>query len=257
MRRLVSQIAVTGLILINFWSCKKNEEGNNCEQIQQVKITGFKSSYYVGDTISLGTNLIPPISLFNWNFGDNPNSISGGPTVFIYPCSKYDEGWYYLSVSYPDCASHNDSVYISVINKPATAPCTPTNNTVSFSAIPNISFSTTSWTMDPDFNCKLLNGYYAYGYPDFNIYFNFFWNNKEPEDGEYNISNTITFDDNDPYSVFIASNYSDIYFEANPGKVYVSHVNGKISVTFCSLTLIGDNGGPSYTTTAIGALTAP
>jgi len=250
-----------GLLFLQLWSCKKSagsEENNNCQQIQMVNITGAKSSYYVGDTVQLATNLIPNISLFIWTHGDNPNTISGDPGVFIYPCSKADEGWYYLDVSYPDCAQHYDSVYITVINKPATAACSPANNTVSFSSIPNISFSSTSFAYDPNWNCKNLNGYYSSGYPDFNIYFDYYWNSKEPEDGEYSISNTITFDDNNPYSVFIASTYSSVYFSAgSSGKVYVSHVNGKLQVTFCNISLSGTLGGPAFTTTATGKMTAP
>ena len=250
------------LLFIQFaWSCKKSnasQQDNNCKEIQMVKITGAKSSYYVGDPIELATNLIPTISLFIWNHGDNPNSISGDPTVNINSCTKFDEGWYYLDVSYPDCAQHYDSVYITVINKPAIAPCSPANNMISFSSIPNISFGSTSYVFDANWNCKNLSGYYASGYPDFNIYFDYYWNTKEPEDGEYSISNTITFDDNNPYSVFIASTYSSIYFSANStGKVYVSHVNGKLQVTFCNISLSGTLGGPSYTTSATGKMTAP
>ncbi len=111
--------------------------------------------------------------------------------------------------------------------------------------------------MDVDWNCKNLSAPSLGGYPDFNIYFEYYWNNKEPEDGAYDISNTITFDDGNPYSVFIASTYSSIYFQANPGKVYVSHVNGKIQVTFCNITFSGSLGGPTYTTSATGNLSAP
>jgi len=237
--------------------CKKaNTDGDNCAQIQQVKIIGAKSSYDVGDTIELSTSIVP-LALYTWYTPADPNPSSSSNTISIFPCSKFDQGWYYLNISYPDCASHNDSVYLPVINKPTTAPCNPTNNTVSFSAIPNISFSSITWAWDPNSNCRSLYGYYADGYPDFDIYFNFYWDTIEPEDGAYSISNTISFDDNNPYSVFIASTYSSVYFEAGPGTVYVSHVNGKLRVTFCNLSLSGDLGGPSYTTTATGQLTAP
>ena len=108
-----------------FWSCQKPKSEaeiaeQNCKEIQMVKITGAKELYYLGDSIHLDVNLIPTISLFNWSVGDNPTTISGDPYIYIPSCTKNNEGWYYLSVSYPDCSSHFDSVYIKVINKPAT-----------------------------------------------------------------------------------------------------------------------------------------
>jgi hypothetical protein len=238
--------------------CKKSapSDADNCAEIQKVRITGAKTVYHVGDSISLGVNLLPAIALFTWTSSAMPNTLSGDQSLFIYPCSKSDQGWYYLDVSYPACAQDYDSVYITVINDTASAPCAPATNSVTFSSIPNISF-TTSWGLDPDFNCRNLSASVAPGYPDFNVYFDFYWNTVEPEDGPYTISSTITFDDNNPYSVFIASTYSSIYFQADPGTVYVSHVNGKLQVTFCNLNLEGDLGSTAYNTTATGNLSAP
>ena len=245
--------ALIGSLVI---SCKKSNPEDNCAQILQVKITGARTSYYTGDTISLGTSLLPD-GLYIWNQSNVMNAISNGPTVFIPSCTKYDEGWYYLAVSYPDCASHFDSVYIKVTNKPAVAPCTPANNTVTFSSIPSIAFSSASWQIDPSWNFKDLSGYQSYGYPDINIYFHPYWNNKEPEDGEYTVGNMASFSDNDLYKIAMTSLYSSVYFEAGPGKAYVSHVGGKIQVTFCSVPFSGDLGNQAYTTSASGRLTAP
>jgi len=243
------------LLFILSVGCKKSST-DNCAQIPQVKITGAKKSYFVGDTIKLGTNMTP-LGLYSWRTTNSLNEISNTDGVFIPSCTKYDEGWYYLVVSYPDCATHFDSVYISVINKAATAPCTPTNNTVTFSAIPDITFGSCNWGLDPSWNRMDLSANTSYGYPDFNIYFNPYWNNKDPEDGAYNISPSIAFDQNDLYTVFISSTYESVYFQSGTGQVYVSHVGGKLRVTFCSVSFSGDLGGPSNTITASGMLTAP
>lgn len=256
----LSILSIFPVVISLMSSCKKSETAGNCENIQKVKITGAKTSYYVGDTIWLQTNIVP-LGLYSWNQTNALNAISSSEQVFIPYCTKNDEGWYYLNVSHPDCASHNDSVYLKVINKPVAAPCTPANNTVTFSAIPSISFGSASWGLDPSWNYKNLQGSQSYGYPDFNIYFNPYWNDKEPEDGEYKVSNGMVFDNNVStlYSVCISSTYSSIFFQASgtDGKVYVSHVSGKIQVSFCSLPLSGDWGGTLYRTTATGRLTAP
>ena len=201
--------------------------------------------------------MLPTIALFEWNQGPNPNTISGNHLLFIYPCSKSNEGWYYLNVSYPDCAAYQDSVYISVKNRPATAPCNAPNNTVSFSAMPNINISSVTWSLDLSYNRKKLRGSYATGYPDLNIFFNLYWNSKEPEDGEYNVGGELTLGDSDPYTVHLASNYSNILFRSGPGKLYVTHVNGKLQAKFCSINLSGTNGVSSFNSTATGTITAP
>ena len=257
MKTLTSLSLLAAFAIIFFIGCKKSKDTDTCAQITQVKITGAKSSYYVGDTISLGTNIMPD-ALFSWNQSNALNEISNTARVFIYPCTKDNEGWYWLAVNNPDCpATHFDSVYIKVISKAVTPPCSPGNNSVSFSSIPSISFGSASWQLDPSWNCKVLSGYQSSGYPDISIYFNPYWNSKEPEDGEYDMASTLTFPDNNVYTVFIASVYSSVYFAANPGKVYVNHVNGKMQVTFCGLTLTGSSGGPTFKTTATGRLTAP
>ncbi|HMH20146.1 MAG TPA: hypothetical protein VK563_00150 [Puia sp.] len=243
-------------LLISLSHCKKNADSNNCADILKVKITGAKASYYTGDTISLGTSLTP-LALYIWSQTNAPNAISSSDHVLIYSASKNDEGWYYLSVSYPDCASHSDSVHITVTNKPVTAPCTPTNNSVTFSAIPSVTFGSVTYGTDPSTGLRRITGNPGAGYPDLEIYFNPFWNGKEPEDGAYSLSNEITFPDYNPYAVFISSSYSGIYFEADPGTVYISHTGGKLAATFCTLGFTGEFGGKAYKTSASGKLTAP
>lgn len=249
-------LSLFSFLICYFTSCKKPPD--NCAEIQQVRITGAKNSYYIGDTINLNTNLVPTIALFIWDRNNNPNSISGNAGVFIYPCSKSDEGWYYLHISYPDCAANHDSVYISVKNRPATPPCSPANNTVSFSSIPNINLSSVTWGIDINFNRRKLRGYFASGYPDLTIYFNLYWNTKEPEDGEYDVAGESILSDNIPYTVHVTSSYSNIIFRSNSGKVYISHVNGKIQAKFCGINLSATNGASTFiTTTATGSMTLP
>ncbi|MGC4035969.1 MAG: hypothetical protein QM764_08400 [Chitinophagaceae bacterium] len=239
-----------------FCGCKKQQNSDtdqNCAEIQQVKIVAEKNNFTVGDEIHLAVNQLPTIALFIWTQENEPNAISNDEDVDINYAEKKHEGWYYLNVSYPDCASHTDSIYITVKNKPVTAPCTSANNTVSFSSIPDLSPATVSWSYNTTWNRRVLSAHGSAGYPDFNIYFNTYWDTKEPEDGEYSVTTMQATDEYPPYTVYISSLYSSIFFQAGSGKVYVTHENGKLRVTFCDISLSGD----SYTTTATGMLTAP
>jgi hypothetical protein len=243
-----------------FTGCKKQSDSelsaHNCEIISRATIEAPKTSFIVGDAIHLQIKEMPDIALFIWTHTNTPNAISSDRDVDITYAEKADEGWYYMNVSYPECAAHTDSVYITVKNKVTTAPCSPKNNAVSFSAIPDIDPATVSWSYNTSWNRRVLAANGAYGYPDFNIYFNTFWDTKEPEDGEYNVTTMAATGEYPPYTVYISSLYSGVFFQGT-GKVFVSHVGGKLRVTFCDIKLTGSNGGTSFSTTASGALTAP
>ncbi|HET6994569.1 MAG TPA: hypothetical protein VFI06_06290, partial [Chitinophagaceae bacterium] len=63
----------------------------------------------------------------------------------------------------------------------------------------------------------------------------------------------FTQSDGNYNKVFITTVKSSIYWASHPGQtVYVSHVNGKLQVRFCGLTLSGSNGGTGFTTLASG-----
>jgi hypothetical protein len=261
-------------------SCEKliGGKSDTCEKIRSAKIQVSKTNFYAGEEIRLstveGTNIF-----YGWNHSNINGNLGSSSSYIIPTCTKSDEGWFYVSVSNPDCTTKYDSVYISVTNQPVAAPCTPINNKVDFSSIPDITFGSASWSYDASYNARNLRGYqalgypdinvffhsywnnkepedgaYALGYPDINVFFHSYWNNKEPEDGAYALHNTFSFIGVNTYSVYVTTHYGiNLYVANNTGKVYVSHVNGKIQVTFCNLPFSG-NGS---TFTASGKLTAP
>ncbi|HEY8893623.1 MAG TPA: hypothetical protein VIM79_02370 [Niastella sp.] len=249
---LATVIGLTGVLC----SCKKSAEEENCAGIQQLKIAAEKTSFYVGDEIYLSAlaDDLPATAYFQWTHTNRVNYISNSPEVNISYAEKADEGWFYMHANYPGCPIKIDSIYITVKNKPAISPCNPTNNAVKFSSIPDIAPATVSWSYDPSWKRRVLKAYGGTGYPDFKIYFNTYWDAKEPEDGEYNIVTMAKTHEYPPYTVTISSLYSGIYFESGVGKVYVSHVNNKLRVTFCNIQF---NDGTGIKTTATGALTAP
>ncbi len=250
-------VALLSIILL-LCGCKKElTPEQNCAKIKNVKIVAGQDSYIVGDEIHLQVNDMPDIAMYVWTHANNPNMISSDPDLVIHYAEKGDEGWYYLNVSNPDCESHFDSIYIEVKNDPTMAPCSPDNNTVTFSSIPDINPASVGWGYNTNWNRRVLRGTGGYGYPDFSIYFNTNWDTTEPEDGAYSITTMMETDNFPAYTVYISSLYDGVLFQANSGKVYVSHVNGKLRVTFCDVPMTGSDGSYSFKTTASGMLTAP
>jgi hypothetical protein len=235
-------------------SCEKLIGGKNdtCDKIKSAKIQVSKTNFYAGEEIRLsaveGTNIF-----YGWNHSNIPGNLGSSSSYTIPSCSKSHEGWFYLSVSNPDCTTKYDSVYITVTNQPVAAPCTPVNNKVDFSLLPDITFGSASWSYDGSYNSRNLRGYQGLGYPDINVFFHSYWNNKEPEDGAYSLHNTFSFTDVNTYHVYLTTHYGINLYVAHTGKVYVSHVNGKIQATFCNVTFSGSGS----TFTATGKLTAP
>lgn len=239
--------------------CVKEDDltEENCRLIENVKITGAKDMYYVGDPIELGINEQPNIALYKW-MRTNSNELSGTTELFIGYCEKSDEGWYYLNVSYEDCATVKvDSVYITVKQAPVDVPCTMENNKIYFSTLSDIDAANVTWNTDGVYKKKKLAAYSQSGSPDFSIYFNVYWNDKEPEDGEYGIGNAGSLGEFNPYTLYATSLQSNILFTASSGSVYITHENGKLKATICSMVLKGSNGSNSFSSTAEGSIQAP
>jgi hypothetical protein len=246
-------VAVATFTSILLLSCQKMAGDNDltCEKIKSAKITVPKTTFFAGEEIRLST--VEGANIFyGWNHSVLPGNLGSSSSYIIPACSKADEGWFYLSVGNPDCTTKHDSVYITVINKPIAAPCSPVNNKVDFSSVPDISFSSATWSYEVGYNSRNLRGYQGLGYPDINVFFHHYWNDMEPEDGEYSLNNVPSFDGGSVYSVYLASHYDITWYGGRNGKVYVSHVNGKIQVTFCNVTFSAE--GNSFTGT--GKLTA-
>lgn len=253
MKSYLLTVAFATSFTILLLSCQKTGGDNDqiCQKIKTAKINVSKTTFFAGEEIRLST--VEGANIFyGWNHSVVPGSLGSLSSCIIPNCSKEDEGWFYLSVSNPNCTTRYDSVFIKVINKPVIAPCSPVNNKVSFSSIPNISFSSATWSLEPTYDSRNLRGYQGQGYPDINVFFHHYWNDKEPEDGEYSLNPVPSFTGGNIYTVYLASHYGITWYGARDGKVYVSHVNGKIQATFCNVPFSGD--GNSFTGT--GKLTA-
>ncbi len=232
-----------------------NDDGSVCDSIAKIKIRGVKSSYYVGDSISLSVSNVPNIA-YKWTQENKVNSVSNGTTFDLRSCTKNDQGWIYVVASNNKCTTNIDSVYLNIVNVPVTPPCSPTNNVIQFSTLPDLNFTNTYWNLSPTWNRMSLSGSSG----SFGVYFNQYWNTKEPEDGVYDIANSISFSGVfSVYSVFISTISQSIYYSSNntSEKVYVTHQNGKIQVSICDVTLGGSFGGTPVQTKITGKITAP
>lgn len=128
----------------------------------------------------------------------------------------------------------------------AAAPCSPTNNSVSFSTagIGNFTVSNTTTTAGGSTYKIVGNGSGG----DISLEF---MGTAQPVAGVYRIQPT----NNVAGDVVVSIVASSIFWQAAAGSVYVSVVNGKVVATFCSVSFSGSLGGPGFTTLATAKIT--
>jgi hypothetical protein len=243
------------------FSCKKIPNTTaECAAVKAAIIISSDSIYSPGDDIHLtiSPNNPRPDGYITWYKSGGAGQIGINSSLDIPNCIKGDEGWYIMALDNQDCGiSYIDSIYVTVKNAPATAPCSLADNAVTFSSIPDISPASVTYGSDPSYGTKALDAYANPGYPEMHVYFNQYWNGIEQEDGKYSVGNLGDLSANTVYEVTITCLYSGINFTATSGDVYVSHDNNnKLIVKFCSLNMTGYN-GTVYTTVASGSLTTP
>ena len=228
--------------------CKK--PGNNCERIKNIYITS-NSPVRIGDSIKIYTQEVGGFRVYKWSGPDN--FMSQYPRNTIYDAQLTNKGWYYLSLSNNECETKGDSVYIDVKLQQGTPACTVTDNTCAFNNRGTDSYPNTYRFIDPAYEVLNLQGS---GTSTLEIYFHDYWKTREPEDGIYKTKDVPVFEADRNYNeVFISTIKQSVYFSTYPDQtVYVSHVNGKLKVSFCDLKFGGYDGSASFKTTASGSL---
>lgn len=244
-----------------FFSCTKESQSETAitggcdalKSIHQVK-TLSTQSVFIGQPIKVNVPEIEGWRLFSWVGPNNFNSQYPDNNVTEYAELKH-EGWYYIHVSNPECTSQLDSVYVDVKLNQGTPSCTVAANTTTYSNLFDNTYSYRFKGIDASYGTLSLTGSGSTG--DLKILFHPYWKTKEPEDGIY--TTTISFGQTDAnYNKVIVSTVTQsIYWLAAPDKeVYVSHLNGKLQVRFCSLPMSGSN-GTSFNTSASCNIIAP
>ena len=236
---------------IIFCSCRTRP--SNCDNIWNARITS-NSPVTIGQTIEFGAPEVGGDRTYDWKGPHNYESHY--PHITIPYAELENEGWYYLRVYAVngDHCQREDSVYIDVKLKQGTPPCSTTANQATFNNMSPSTYLTVKKMIDGSngFVLKAISSSQG----DITVYFHPHWLTKEPEDGIYTTQDIPSFGqlDYNYNKVFIQIQKDNLLWATRIGsEVYVSHVNGKLEVTFCNLSM-GAYNGYSFTTSTSGSV---
>ncbi|MEJ0102814.1 MAG: hypothetical protein WDO19_09770 [Bacteroidota bacterium] len=237
------------VLVVFLWSCKK-DGSNHCQDIQDIYLTS-NGPVTIGDTLKIYTQEVGGYRVYKWSGPDH--FMSQDPRNTIYDAELKNEGWYYLSLSNNECNTKVDSIYVDVKLQQGTASCSVIDNTCTYTNLAADSYSYIFQHIDPTFGFLTLA---ASGTATMEVYFHDYWKTHEPEDGIYKTIDIPSFGIDGNYNkVFISTVKSNVYFSSRENQtVYVSHVNGKLQVRFCDITMGGTNNSFNFTTVASGNL---
>ncbi|MBI3883554.1 MAG: hypothetical protein HY305_04880, partial [Sphingobacteriales bacterium] len=225
------------------------DNSNSCHNLSVVKIEPIPVATS-GDMVTL-TAVGPRDAYYEW-IGVN-YSLGYDKTVTLNSVNFTDEGWYHLYTHLGTCNVRHDSVYVTVKFPQATVPCSPANNTAAFTRVSNQSFSRPYHDIDQQ--CLRASGSQG----DIRIIFSSYWytNGRKILDGVYKTTYDQTVTDYfNVGRVFIDDINNSTRWTVMPDQnVYVSHVAGKLCVTFCELDFSGSIGYSVYHVTASGKVT--
>ena len=241
---------IYAVIFSIFLLCCQKKGNNNCESIQNVSVS-YNGPVTIGDSLKIYTQEVGGYRIYSWRGPDN--FMSQEPRNTIYDVQLKNEGWYYLTLSNNECNTKVDSIYADVKLQQGSPSCSIPNKNCTFNNLASDTYSSIQKRYDPTYGFLSLE---CSGTSDLDIYFHDYWKTHEPEDGIYETINVPSFGIDKNYNkVFISTIKSSIYFKTYEGQiVYVSHVNGKLQVRFCNLSMAGTNNSFSYTTLASGNL---
>jgi hypothetical protein len=169
-------------------------------------------------------------------------------------------GTYYVSITRSGCPDRVDSVTVDVNFPQGTPPCTLINNRATFGgpvtlATQNYYFMT--WGADTGGNNYRVVANGTNG--DMTMYMSQYWITHDFEDGIYYTANSPSIDYNEYDKIYMSNVNGNTFWACQANQpVYVSHVSGKIRVSFCNVTFSGVSGvAQGYTTSVSAQLTQP
>jgi hypothetical protein len=230
-------------------SCEKSKTCASSMELTTTTRTPTVGDDIVIRAISEGDN-----EVFQWN-GPYTNLTNQNSTLTIDDIKLSHSGTYSCNKANSDCnTSIGDTILIEVQLKQETPPCSLTNNYMSANNTPNATFSSVTQGFHSTWNGVYLEGYSGFGSPTLLVVFNSYNGNVEPRDGVHLTTEGPTFNVFDePNEVSVSFISSSTFYHSQPDqKVYVSHVGGKLRVSFCNLIFSGAGGlgAPNTTCTA-------
>lgn len=220
------------VVIILSSSCKKKV---SCASSMVLSATSITPT--VGDNVTITAPFNSSNDVYQWN-GPGVNQINQMTVLQLDNIKLSQNGIYSCGVGgNGDCDPLSDTILITVKMKQETAPCTLTNNSAVFSGIPNATFTSVTQGYDGTYDAVSLYGYAGFGNPGITMLFNSYNGNTEPLDGTHITAEGPSFSPlQEPNEVSLSFNYASNYYHSKPGyKVYVSHVNGKLKVSFCNV----------------------
>lgn len=241
--------AALTLVLFFASSCEKSP---NCAN--ELVLIADNLSPEAGSSFTITAPRESSEDVYQWN-GPGVNEITNSNTLTIDNAKVSHRGVYSVQKGNTECnTALTDTIFIDVRLPQGQPPCTPQNNVIVCSNIPGVTVTNATQSMHPVLNGMALFGSGSFGYPSFTVLFNSYNGDKEPEDGIYKTKNVAIYSPTDePNTVSVSFLYSSNYYHCQEGaNVYVKHVNGKLSVTFCNLVF---GSSPYPNTTCSGTIT--
>jgi hypothetical protein len=221
--------------------------GNGCPTA--LKITAGDTIPVVGADVSIKTSI--PGLLYQWAGPGNFFLAANGDqdSITIHGIRIYQSGWYYCSGSQPNCNnSIFDSVYIDVQYQQGSPSCSLANDQMSNTAgLPDFNGGLITKSYSPSYSAIVLD--MSDAATEYDFIFNPNNGNTEPKDGVYYTTSYDFLDPNiDADAISLIINYFPYFLNSDAGqKVYVSHVNGKLRISFCSLMAEGSGASGTFT----------
>ncbi len=250
---------LTCLSLIFFTSCskdsvdkKKVDKENPAEDDPCVKMDKFKiepvAPVLLRTQIRIYCDTIEDAN-YSWTGPREFSSYDQNP-LLANNANLYMEGWYHVEVTHASCKTVKDSVYVDVHLRQGTPDCKLTNN--------EIDFDGTVAKVSPVGITYIGEGIAGFlievggSYFDMNMFFSDYWVDHELEDGIYYTTNGTLPKEEDQVSIRVVTRNLSFSADANH-PVYISHVNGKVRVSFCIP--VTDTHGYAIKTTMSGQIT--
>jgi hypothetical protein len=228
----LKKICLPLVALVLLMSCRKSGS-SGCPV--GLRLTPNDSIPVVGDTLRVYANDL------------NMNYQWSGPGIIPYQSTDnsmsipdiriFQSGWYYCTAWLGGCTTFIDSIYIRVRYAQGTPSCSLANNKIQSTAgVPDFNAALVMKSFNLSWNAIMMQASVP-GSMEYDFIFNSLNGNTEPKDGIYYTTNIPIFDsDQDANALCMTLTYGMYYFTSNSGqKVYVSHVNGKLRISFCSI----------------------